>query len=290
MKKEERKQMKGPDALQERFLLMADWCQQNQKALIIASIALIMVVLAGVAGNYYVGHKRLQRQVALSGIDMIYDQEETDFGVTREKFSEELRALSFKVTEAQQKLTDHKANSKKKKGKAKAAAELQAALKQAQDELRAKQAQLAKLKPEHPKSAMEYAAFAKKHEGTVEALRANLTYTQILLDQEKFEKAEAILADILKRSGEIAFYKFQVRSLYVSVLEQLGRFDKAKEQADLLVAMSSEKMKPKMLLVQARVVLASGKVAEGKKILQQILEKHGQSAEAQRARAIKAAW
>lgn len=260
--KKKQQELKKPDAFQKKLYGYFMWAKSNPQVLVKLALPLFGIVVIAIGWLSWMDHMSQSRKDALAAIDMIYDKEEMDLDHKRKEISKQIQDLSA-----------NKDDQEKNKDK----------IKSLEDEVK-------NLKTDHKDSLPKYLSFFEKHSTDSEGWRAGMESVQIYVANKDFEKASILLGDLLNKAASSSFYQTQGRSLYVSVLEELGKFDQAAIEAATLVKTAKEADKPKALLTHARVLLLSGKKTEAMQILDELITKHNASAEAQKAKAMKAVF
>ena len=69
--------------------------------------------------------------------------------------------------------------------------------------------------------------------------------------------------------------------------EEQEKYDKALQEIDQLAKIADEDLEPRILLVRGRILILKDARAEAKKTLSQLIEKHGATPEAQKARSMQ---
>ena len=143
------------------------------------------------------------------------------------------------------------------------------------------------IKADHTKSIGLFAEYFKKHEATPEGWMAGMTNARLLTEQEKVAEAKPVLENVVKLSKESNFYQTQSRLALIGVLEELSDFDGALAQVDALDKTVDADLKPKILLAKGRLQMLKNSNADAKATFNTLIETHGTSPEAQKARSIQ---
>jgi len=259
-----RKSLKGPDQFQTS---LASWFDKAYayRTQIAAAISVILVVLAGIIGwQYYQGHKKDQRQQALAEIESVY--------------TEELKAAAEKRSQLQEGLKDIATKDEKKLTKNEQATKT------------AIEAQIEAIKPIHDESVAKYKAFMDKYIEYPEGWMAGFRVAADHLKKEEFTEAKDILVKVMAKANGVLFYELQGRFLLANVLAELKEFDPALKEVDVLISKANSDLKPRMLLLKGRILVAKQDIASAKEAFDQLIKDHSASSEAQKARAMKAVW
>jgi len=150
-----------------------------------------------------------------------------------------------------------------------------------------------KIKADHTASLAKYLDFNKANPGNEEGWLAGLRATNISLDkdtvtQADLEAAIKIVEPVIAKSMASPFHQTIGRLMAMAILEDLKRYDDALKQAGTLLGTVSDDLKPRILLGKARIEIAKNSRDDAKATLNTILEKHGSSDEATKARALLA--
>ena len=268
MDKKTYRAMKRPDAFQKKFFRAMDWAVVHKKRLGFMSVVASTLIVASLSLWFWERHRTQGRQAELATIDGTFSEEERIAYEQREKLQKSVTAL-----EEELKKGGPQADTGKK------------------SELEAKKKEMEELKSNHSGSIEKYLAFYQHAKGTPEGSKAALSVVQDYLKNEKFQEAAQLLQEVLTNSGHHGdFFQIQVRSLYTSVLEELGQFDAALEQVALLTkAVKSDDM-ARVLLVKGRLEHFAGKKEASQATFDQLLKDFATSNEATKARALKAVW
>ena len=150
-----------------------------------------------------------------------------------------------------------------------------------------------KVKPDHTASLAAYLQFIKANSGNEEGWLAGLRATNITLDKDQvlsgdLEAALNIVEPVIAKSSASSFHQSMSRLMAMAILEDLKRYDDALKQAATLLGTVNDELKPRILLGKARIEIAKNARDDAKATLNLILEKHGSSDEATKARALMA--
>ncbi len=267
--KEHVKSLKGPDQFQVRVMTWLDWAAKNVKLL-----GFVVVPLALIAGGWF-GYQYLQNQrrdarlEELGKAQVVYEGEQRKAGDARLVITKKIEALDAKAKPD-------------KDGKAPAVDPKD----QAEKDALTKQAEA--IKADHAESTTQFLAFYKKYETTPEGWMAGMTAARLLLEKEKLAEARPILENVMVKSTESQFYQTQARLALIGVLEEQGEYDSALTQLDGLDKVIDKDLKPKVLLARGRLQLLKNAKADAKATFTTLIETHGTSPEAQKARSIQA--
>lgn len=276
-RKEQLKQLKAPDQFQVKVMAGMDWAVKNARLLGYIAAPVALVIAGAFVVQFFVNQKKLSRQEALGKIDAVYDKE-------ARKASDARQALMKKVQELEQKAPS----------KTEAKADALAATKPAtpdpkiQAEKTALEAQAKAIKPDHTASSEKYLEYFKQHENDAEGWLAGMNAARIYLEQEKLPEAQKVFEEIALKAKDNKFYQTQSRLALIGVYEDQADYDKALSQVDTLEKSNDADLKPRLLLAKGRLQLLKNAKAEAKTTLSGLVEAHGSSPEAQKARSLLA--
>ena len=106
--------------------------------------------------------------------------------------------------------------------------------------------------------------------------------------QGDLEAALKLVEAVIAKSTASPFHQTAGRLMAMAILEDLKRFDDALKQSATLMGTVNDDLKPRILLGKARIELAKNAKDDAKATLNVIIEKHGTSDEAAKARALMA--
>ena len=148
------------------------------------------------------------------------------------------------------------------------------------------EAKMLELKADHSASQKQYETYFAKHDGTVEGTAAGLRLSGILLADKRLADARKIVEKVLTRTVGHPFYDVHARLLYIGILEDLNDLDTAVAQVDKLKKAATGEMQPLALLAIGRLYAMRNAKDEARTAFQEIIDKHGTSREAERARGL----
>jgi predicted negative regulator of RcsB-dependent stress response len=114
-----------------------------------------------------------------------------------------------------------------------------------------------------------------------------MTAAKLYIDSEKYQEAKPLLEEVLAKSKAAPFYQVQARFALVGVAEELGDFDRALEETLALEKLVDKEMLPKVLLTRGRLQMLKNAKDDAKATFAQLIEAHGTTPEAQKARSIQ---
>jgi hypothetical protein len=295
-KKQIQKELKQPDKFQIELMHVADWIAMHRKQLLMyAVLPIASIVIVGLTFQKIQEHRTDVRLQELSKIDVIFDKENE----TAEKKKSEIQEKIAKILDKQQpagetaKKADNSANPA-----ASAANPAEAAKapvepldpKVAEAEKKKLETEMKSIKADHGESLVGYQKFFDANPSNPEGWRAGMRAVNIQVEGRKYQEAAIIAERLLKQALALDFYQVQVRLLYVSILEELDRFDDALKEIEILAKLGDDSIQPKILLTKGRIEILKNSKAEAHTTFEGLIAKHGSSAEAQKAKSIMALW
>ena len=271
--KKRKQQLKAPDQFQKRAFDFADWCAANQVQIVIGLVAVLLIVAANLSWRFYQRKQGESRREELSLIDEVFNKELEAAGKKSQALQAELTSIDSKLKELAKTNADTAESSE--------LADKKAAL----------QKSIADIKPSHDETAKKYLSYFQQNSGTPEGLRAGLAALNTMTQSEKYKEASELAKDILAHAdSDLDFYHFQVRLMYVSLLEEQGLYTDALAEVDNLMKHANDDEVPKVLLAKARLEILAEKKAEASATLDKLINEHNSSPEAQKAKAMKYIW
>ena len=260
-----RKELKSPDKFQIFVANAMAWGRSNQNALIGFAAAVLLALLGSSIWNSMQSGKTIERQAALSAIDVVYEAEEAAAEKLREPLRAELDAIAASPLP-------------NGKGKQSASAVKQ---KEIVSKMRA-------IKADHGESLKQYAVFAETYQDYPEGWIAALRTASAQVDRKEFDAAAKLLKRVLEKSRGNNFFQVQAGLSYVAVLEEQKDLKSALSEIDQLTRVVDSKAQASLLLIKGRLQFADGDEDGARKTLGTILEKHAGSMEAEKARTWRA--
>ncbi|WP_141736029.1 tetratricopeptide repeat protein [Oligoflexus tunisiensis] len=258
--------LKGPDAFQVKVGDFLAGIAQNPKPLFAVITLLLAALAAGYGIRYVVEQKEMARRSELSKIDAIYEDELKNFNKAREALEKQRDTL--------------KAAQPKPAGEAKPVEET--------PEIKSLSQKIAELKPDHSASADKYKAYYSAHPNSAEGWVAGLRYASFAAEQNKLEDAQKVLEEVSRNSKSHPVLQTQSLMMLVSILTDRGELDKALEYNDTLINVVADDLKPRALLTKAQIQYLKKDYANTRTTATEILTKHENSPEADRARSLVA--
>jgi predicted negative regulator of RcsB-dependent stress response len=267
--KEHIKSLKGPDQFQVKVMSWLDWGLKNVKLLGFVVAPLIVIAAGWFGYQYFQNKQRDARLEELGKAQIVYEGEQRKANDARQEIMKKVQELDAKAAPDK--------DGKTPPADPKVQAEKDALTKQAEA-----------IKADHTASTTEFLAFYKKYDGTPEGWMAGMTAARLLLEKEKLQEARPILENVLSKSKDSPFYQTQARLALIGVLEEQGEYDAALTELDQLDKVIDKDLKPKVLLARGRLQLLKNSKDDAKATFNTLIETHGTSPEAQKARSIQA--
>lgn len=283
--KELEKQLKGPDLFQTKVAEIIDLLIKNKNAVVLVIGLGALVAALGFGQRFWMDWREEGRREEFAKIEAVYNDELEVVSKERETLSKSLEDLKNKKRgTASPAAQDPKANGKTETKPAmdeKALAE--------DPEVKALQAKIDNLEPDHGKSAVQFKGFYDKHTSQPEGWVAGMRYAGWLVRQGKQAEARGILEQILKASDseKYGYFQSQGRFMLIAVLEDLGDWDAAVKEVDLLDKKAPTSLKPRTLLTRAEIMIHKKDKENALKAIETLIKDHAETAEADRARSLK---
>lgn len=262
-------ELKRPDTFQEKGLKLITWATQNQSK--VALMFVPVLVVAGVGyGVYFFSEKSADtRRKNLSSIMALVTEEQN--GVSKNKESMQKEVDTIRSTATAKKTADGKPG-----------------LPTAEEMLKISELEkkMADLKPDHGASTAKFKEFYDKNPATAEGWMAGLTWSRKQLDDGKLSEARPVIEAIVKASTAHKLYQIQSRFMLANVLDELGEFDTALKETEVLVGLVDDDAKAMVLLMKGQIQYFKKDFPSAKSTLGEIVEKHGSTREASLARAL----
>jgi|GEM_PF-906347 len=276
------KKIKGPDAFQLRLISLFDWGMKNRKMVGLMLLPLVGVVVVGFAWQWYSGYRTDKRLDSLAAVEDVYMQELFDSGKKREEIQKKIDALP--LTPPVPAAADPKAPK---------SADEKTAAKPAENPQIIAQRKLLEverdgIKPDHSKSLEQFKKYFEGHKGTAEGWLAGMRAVTILIEQQKESEARPIVEAVAKESITAPIFQIQSRMILIGLNEDAGNFDAALKDAEVLIGLADDELKPKVLLAKGRIQLLKEAKADAKATLDDLIVKHANTPEAQKARSMLA--
>jgi predicted negative regulator of RcsB-dependent stress response len=277
--KEQAKALKGPDAFQVRIMNALDWLVKNTR-LVLMVLAPLALVAVGIFGWQYVSKlQKNSRLEDLGKVQVVFDEELKKANDARMAISKQVEDLDKKIAAAAPKADPAKPD------EAAAAVPEDPKLKAEKEALEKK---IEAIKPDHSASVVKFKEFYDSHAKTPEGWMAGMTAARLYADQEKLAEARPILESILEHSKDNPFYQTQARLSLIGILEELSEYDRALAEIEALDKLVDKEMKPRVLLAKGRILMLKNDKEQAKATFSALIDAHGTSPEAQKARSIQA--
>lgn len=262
--KEQVKKLKSADPIQVMLNNTLAWLLQNTRIVVIAFVPIIIGVAGFFAWKYVQNNRRNARVEELGRVEVVYEGEQRQANDEREALMKKVEALD--------------------KAPATAPIAPDPAIAAQKDAL---QKQAEAIMATHTESRAQYEAFAKKYETKPEGWHAAMSAAKIYIDEEKFAEARPLLESVLAQSKDVPFYQVQARLTLIGILEEGGDYDKALEETAALEKQVDKELLPKVLLTRGRLQMLKNAKDEAKATFALLIENHGATPEAQKARSLQ---
>jgi predicted negative regulator of RcsB-dependent stress response len=288
--KQAQKELKRPDKFQIELMQIADWIAKHRKQLLnFALLPIASIIAVGLTYQKVQEHRTETRADELSKIDVVFEKENEAADKQRKLIQEKMA----KLVEAP-KPAGGEANSPEKVANPEEAASKPVAVvldpKAVEAETKKFEAELKLIKPDHTESLVSYQKYFDANASNPEGWRAGMRAVNIQVELRKYSDAALTAERLLKQALALDFYQVQVRMLYVSILEELDRYDDALKELDLLTKLADEALQPKVLLTKGRIEILKNNKTAAHTTFEGLIAKHAASAEAQKAKTIMALW
>jgi predicted negative regulator of RcsB-dependent stress response len=272
--KEHLKSLKQPDQFQVKAMALMDFLLKNTKVMA-GIVAVAALVVGGVyAARVFSNKARDGRLEELGKVQVVYEAEQKKAQTAREAIQKQIEAVEAKAKPAAAVKPGEPAAPP---SDPKVQAEIDDLTKKAEA-----------VKADHTESAQKFAEFFKKNDSNAEGWMAGLQAARLDVDLGKPAEAQPLLEQVLDKSKGNQFYQVQARLALISVLEDAGNYDKALAEVDTLDKLVDKEMKPRVLLAKGRIQMLKNQKTEAKATFNSLIEQHGTSPEAQKARSIEA--
>ncbi|MCX6116990.1 MAG: tetratricopeptide repeat protein, partial [Proteobacteria bacterium] len=272
--KQAEKILKRPDSFQELGMKLVDYLVNNKSKVALMLSPLLLVALIGYGYFYMQKHQSAKRRTELAKITMMQSKEREAVGTRMEEVQKQIDIL---------KATPSTPASSAKPGAKEPAIDAATLLKIAQLEKSLKD-----MKPDHGPSAESFKSFYNSNKSNAEGWMAGISWASYTLSQGKLSDVKPILEEIVGASQAHKFYQLQSRYMLAGINEDLGDFDAALKQAEILTGLADDETKPMMLMLKGQILYFKKDLAGARPILNEIIEKHGSTREAQTARSLLA--
>jgi hypothetical protein len=260
--------LKRPDNFQEKILKSIQFVSKNQIQILKWTSPLFVVALIGYGIYSWQNHKATERRGELAKIMAMQTEEQSSVQKHRDELQKQIDALRS---------TKPLADGKKSEPSAENLAKITTL-----------ESQISDLKPDNTQSSAALKKFYDEHKSEAEGWVAGLTWSSRLLNEDKGAEARPVVEAIAKASIANKFYQLTSRFMLVGILEDVGEFDAAIKECDILAGIATEDAKPTVLLAKGRLQYFKKSYAESRTVLSEILDKHASSPEATKARSLMA--
>ena len=257
--------LKKPDSFQDQILKGIQTLVDNKSKLMMFAAPVVAVILGFYAVQSWTTHKTEARRAELAKILAIQTDEQSEVGKRREEIQKEIDSIR----------ADRKADAKGKK------ADLSAEQLAKVTELEKK---MSSLKPDHSKSLEAFKKFYDSNKDKPEGWMAGLAWAAGQLQNEKTSDARPVVESITKASASHKFYQLTSRFMLIGILEDAAEYDAGLKECDNLATIATDESKPAVLLAKGRLQYFKKALPEARTALGELIEKHGSTPEATKAR------
>ncbi|MCX6124596.1 MAG: tetratricopeptide repeat protein [Proteobacteria bacterium] len=274
--------LKRPDSFQDTILTALDFVKKNQLKVVLLVAPVVLVAAMGYGFYVYQQGAASSRRAALAKIQAMQTGEQQATGKQREVIQKSIDAL---------RLTPPNIDASTPPGQNPAAKAVDKNVKLTAENLikiSELEKNLADVKPDYSGSAAAFKTFYDSNKKSAEGWMAGVSWASHQLSLGKAADVRPILEDITKESAKNKFYQIQSRLMLANVLEELGDFDQAIKEADVLSGLVEDDAKAMVLLLKGRLFYFKKDHQNARTVLSELLDKHGSTREAQSARALLA--
>jgi predicted negative regulator of RcsB-dependent stress response len=261
--------IKGPDAFQVKVGDFLAGIAQNPKPLFAAIALLLAALAAGYGIRYFLAHKEDVRRSELSKIDAVYEDELKNYNKQRETLEKQRDTLKAAQPAPAADAKDPKPV-------------------EDTPQIKALNQKISDLKPDHAASSEQYKQYFESHKTSPEGWVAGLRYAAFAAEQKKLEDAQKVLEEIAKSSKSHPILQTQGLMMLISIQTDRGELDKALESSETLINIVGDDLKPRALLTKAQIQYLKKDYANTRATATEVLTKHENSPEADRARSLVA--
>jgi predicted negative regulator of RcsB-dependent stress response len=259
--------LKGPDVFQAKVGDFMASIANNPKPLFVVIALLLGALAAGYGIRYFVEQKEIERRSELSKIDSVYEDELKNYNKQRETLEKQrdtLKAAQPKPATADAKPVEDSA------------------------EIKALNDKIANLKPDHSASSAQFKKYFDGHKNSPEGWVAGLRYAAYAAEQKQLEEAQKVLEELTKNAKSHPVLQTQGLMMLISIQTDRGELDKALESSETLLKTVGDDLKPRVLLTKAQIQYLKKDYANTRATATEVLTKHENSPEADRARSLVA--
>lgn len=257
--------LNAPDAFQVQAYSVVDRLARNPKPLYITGGLVLALLVGGYAFKYVSDARTEKLQTAVGSVDIVYESEMKKFNEQREALEKQRDTLVAKQP---------------------APAEGQAPVET--PEITAINDQIKALRPDHAESSKKYLEFYKANPKSAEGLAAGLKHAAYIAEQGDLDAAKAELGPIVQNSRKQTVVHILALLLQISIEEDKGDLDAAIKLSDDLIGSVGSELLPRALLTKAQAQFLKKDFPGAKTTLDKIVNDHGATPEAERARGLLA--
>lgn len=262
-------ELKRPDSFQDHILKALNYTRDHKEKVALMITPVVAVIAIGYGIYAWQHNQASTRRAELAKIIASQAEETNSVAKQTESIQKEIDAIR------------QAANPSAKPGEKKAELSADNLLK-----ISALEKRLAEAKPDHSKSAADFWKFYDANKENAEGWMAGISWCTNEIAQGKIAETKPILEQIVKASTSNKFYQIQSRFMLANILEELGEFDTALKEADVLAGLVQDEAKPMVLLLKGQLLYFKKDLTTARTVLSEIIEKHGSTREAQTARSL----
>ncbi len=144
------------------------------------------------------------------------------------------------------------------------------------------------LEPDHAESKKKFLAFYEANTSTPTGMLAAVRYAALAIEAGETEKAKATLEAVQSASKEFSIIRTTSGLMLARIYEDAGQYDKGLVVVSELLNKAEKALKPRFLLVQARLELFSGNKEKAKETIDVLVKDFPSSQEVEMATSMKA--
>lgn len=261
-------QLKRPDTFQQTIMKGINYATSNPARVVKMLTPLILIALVGYGIQSWRTRQANHRRAEIAKIFMMQTDENNAVVKQQEATRKEIDALRNPA--------DAKPDATGKKPELTADTLLK---------ISALEKKLTDTKPDHAGSTTAFKKFYDGNKNNAEGWLAGMSWAGYQLEHGKVADVKPVLEEITKVSLDHKFYQIQSRFMLANVLEELGEFDAALKEAEVLTSLVDDEGRPMILLLKGQLLYFK-KDAGARAVLTEIVDKHGSTKEAQTARSL----
>lgn len=260
--------LKRPDTFQQNIMKGINYATNNPARILKMLAPLILIAIAGYGFQVWKQRQASHRRIEISKLLAMVTEENNAVGKQQEEVRKEIDTLR------------NPPGVKPDAADNKPVLSAETLLK-----ISTLEKKLTETKADHSKSSAEFKKFYDTNKDNAEGWLAGMSWAGNQLAQGKAAEVKPVVEEIAKASLNHKFYQIQSRYMLANIQEELGEFDAALKEADVLISLVDDDSKPMILLLKGRLLYFK-KDAGARAVLSEIVEKHASTREAQTARSL----